>query len=181
MSNHVNVYVPVKSDQSTIAKGSGIVGEPVSDGKINIFFEGNIYGAENLKTFEDRVYMAASRFASCAPTVARGVFDQKDFIEIGVYDFDLKRFLLKDGQQEMFDSWVDETLHSLTLVHPISGESVLILSMYDMESRTKRINRLEVYKEVIAMNPERYGIRFPMFCDYPLGLFANDAYLEGLG
>jgi len=69
-----------------IDSGSGIVADLQQvriAGRIEVFFEGGRYGADNVQTFEDRVTQAAGRLARQYPTVARGYFDPRDFVTVG--------------------------------------------------------------------------------------------------
>jgi hypothetical protein len=51
----------------------GVVGvqSPVNELMFTVCFEGNLHGAENLNTYEERVKMAADRLMTGYPTVAR--------------------------------------------------------------------------------------------------------------
>ena len=53
-------------------KGSGIVGSHSLRREIlQVDFEGNLYGAENLKSYWERLYHSAGRHVTGYPTVAR--------------------------------------------------------------------------------------------------------------
>jgi len=70
-----------------IAKDSGIVG--VVDGRyVHVSYEGNLYRAENLEKWEQRVMHAADRFASGYPTIARCTMPLEQFETVGVVDQD---------------------------------------------------------------------------------------------
>lgn len=74
--NGLKVYVPNAkgiSALSFIHKGSAIVSNGVADaeGFVTVYYEGNIYGAQNIRTFEDKAVIAAGRLAERYPTVAR--------------------------------------------------------------------------------------------------------------
>ena len=61
-----------------IAKDSGIVG--VVDGRyVHVSYEGNLYKAENLEKWEQRVMHAADRLASGYPTIARCTMPLEQF------------------------------------------------------------------------------------------------------
>lgn len=82
MHERLAVYVPnpdappdAARQVESIAPGSGIVGRIVQEqdpdeSPVLIYYEGNIYGAGNMVTFADRVYFAAGRMTTNAPTVA---------------------------------------------------------------------------------------------------------------
>jgi hypothetical protein len=72
-----------------IVAGSGIVAEEATrPGRhLEVYFEGNKFGAVNLKTYPDRIKSAAGRLALRYPTVARGFFDPADFVVVGTFTF----------------------------------------------------------------------------------------------
>lgn len=67
------VYIPRDpvAALASIAPGSGIVGAPLGESGIVIFFEGNCYDASNLRDYEDRLACAAGRLFTRYPTVAK--------------------------------------------------------------------------------------------------------------
>src|ERR1035437_6018653 len=74
--NQLNIYIP-KPDSylaTRIKVGSGIVGSVEGDG-VCIDYEGNLYGADNVRTYADRVMHAADRhlwrYPNRYPTIAR--------------------------------------------------------------------------------------------------------------
>jgi hypothetical protein len=101
------VYVPRPgTGMDRIAPKSGIVGSPFhrtpqgrasptqeewllgSEGKIRIHYEGNIYGAVNIRTFADRVRQAAGRHIMNYPTIAFAVVPESGLIPVGIFDGD---------------------------------------------------------------------------------------------
>lgn len=69
-----------------ITANSGIVGVPAEDTvekSYLVYFEGNLYNAQNLKTLEERIKCAAGRLAQEYPTIARGIFPMDEFDVIG--------------------------------------------------------------------------------------------------
>jgi hypothetical protein len=80
------VYVPTEQAQRRLglAPGSAVVGVARSGG-FHIHFEGNLYGAENLKTWEERVVCAAGRLFRRYPTVAQAYLtDLAGLVAVGV-------------------------------------------------------------------------------------------------
>lgn len=72
-----------------IAPGSGIVGVATEHGGAVLHFEGNLYGAENLMTYEERVRQAAGRLFQRYPTVARLYLaypELGEFLAVGAID-----------------------------------------------------------------------------------------------
>ena len=53
---------------------------------VEVYFEGNLYGASNLVTVEQRLAQAAGRLLARYPTRARGWFDERDLIVVGTYE-----------------------------------------------------------------------------------------------
>ena len=82
-----------------IDHGSGIVSEGIIDteGRIEVYFEGNRHGAENLRTYAQRVGSAAGRLVQRYPTIARATCASDDFHVVGRYLFthDWSTFALK--------------------------------------------------------------------------------------
>jgi hypothetical protein len=111
----LTVYVPTDSSAEAllgIKPGSGIVGSPEHDdplagmpaltdeltsGRIRIDYEGNLYFAHNLTTFEERVYHAADRHLYDGgrgyPTIARKWVPRRWLREVGVYDYATRRLV----------------------------------------------------------------------------------------
>lgn len=54
-----------------IALSSGIVVRFYEEGLIDVYYEGNLHGSSNLRTYEDRVYHAWDRMRMKYPTSAR--------------------------------------------------------------------------------------------------------------
>ncbi len=108
------VYVPRREGTKfSIAKGSGIVGRPheIIPGTTMLDYEGNLYGAENLRTYGERVMHAASRAVEQYPTVARmGLHTEtlkENFVEIGTYDYHHDRIDVTDAAaQALLDAWL---------------------------------------------------------------------------
>ena len=70
----LGIFIPRNNSLPLIKSGSAIVGTYDEYGGLTIDFEGNLYGAENLKTYEQRLIVAAGRHAHNYPTVARMSF-----------------------------------------------------------------------------------------------------------
>lgn len=86
----LTVYVPKPGSFPYVAidRGSGIVGAPVTmeAGGVILYFEGNRYGYANVKTFADRVAVAAGRLQENYPTLARLVVNPKDVIPVATFN-----------------------------------------------------------------------------------------------
>lgn len=81
------VFVPAAGSaaERMIDPASAIVGLPVGD-RFDVHFEGNRYGAENLRTFHARLVSAAGRMTSGFPTVARASFLERELLPVARFD-----------------------------------------------------------------------------------------------
>lgn len=93
----LDVYVPADVF-TTIAPKSGIVGSPVhGSDHICIDYEGNLHGAANMQTWDDRVHHAAGRHVSVYPTVARMHVPAHWLIAVGSYSVRTQRVTVTDA------------------------------------------------------------------------------------
>lgn len=107
------VLVPKTANQAIWAKlikpGSSMVGFKAHgfDATI-VYFEGNVYGAENLKTFEERAICAYDRLTHSYPTVAMCA-DQIESLEVVGY---VTQHGLEIDETPAYLAWValDKTL-----------------------------------------------------------------------
>jgi hypothetical protein len=95
----------------TIDRGSGIVCDPLTvmsgavsgDEMIDVYYEGNRYGAINMRTFSERVKQAAGRLQQRYPTVAHGAFLRSEFAVVGTYrfenDWSSQELTITDGER----------------------------------------------------------------------------------
>jgi hypothetical protein len=85
----LTLYVPHPESRlcTELTHGSAIVGLPLGNGEIRIYFEGNVIGASNLELFRARAAQAAGRmlhnYPSGYPTRAREDVDQRELVEVG--------------------------------------------------------------------------------------------------
>lgn len=179
---NLDVFIPADISCSDIARGSGIAGIPATspDEMITVYFEGNLYGAENLTSYESRIALAAGRCLESYPTIAKTMLPQSELIKVGIFDVELKRFCLDIAQHETVQLWIDEQVCYHLIDDPRSpGRQLAILTSYAPDQRDAKIRKLEsVLPPDLKQNPRRYGINFPIFAGYPVGLFAPDDYLE---
>lgn len=82
------VFVPKPNSHafSSIAKGSAIVGKEYESLGYMVYYEGNLNGAENIKTFEDKAMIAAGRLEENYPTTAKMLCRKGDLIIVGYFD-----------------------------------------------------------------------------------------------
>lgn len=112
----IGIYIPLpgSTTEAMIHPRSAIVAK-VEEGADTAFcyFEGNVYGAQNLRTFHDRLVVAAGRMTSDYPTTARALVPVGDLIHVASYD---PRFLavrdVIDGN--LLSQWAGEPLESIT-------------------------------------------------------------------
>lgn len=94
MNQKLKIYIPVAGSMidKVIERGSGIVGVDRADGSLLLHFEGNLFGAANLKRHDERLRHAAGRLVSRYPTRAMMVLSKDEvathLIEVGEYDAD---------------------------------------------------------------------------------------------
>lgn len=103
------VYVPhPDSDlRHFIDEGAAICGGAErGDGRVEIDFESNRYGAENMKTYEDKLLHAADRHVTRYPTVARRLVGLSDVIAVGTYDVEGQ--ILYITQEKHLLGWTGE-------------------------------------------------------------------------
>jgi hypothetical protein len=106
------VFVPASATvpiARIVVGGSAIVGKAGSDEaeQVTVDFEGNLYGAANIKTFADRARHAAGRQSVLYPTVARRVVPRSHLRQVGWFD-ERAGIKLLDGAeaQEALASWL---------------------------------------------------------------------------
>jgi hypothetical protein len=115
----LTIYLPHPESRlcTDLAHGSAIVGLPLASGRVRIYYEGNVIGAESLKRFCDKAVQAASRllyhYPDGYPTRAREDVDAREVEEIGAIESETKRIHIAAGSSEM--SWWIETADLIDL------------------------------------------------------------------
>ena len=107
----MKIVIPKKDSPFglNIANGSGIV---MIEGKqmAIIYYEGNLYGAQNLETYEERIICAAGRAHTRYPTIARsGILPENidQFITVGeCYPNHGYRISFYRGSSEIINEWI---------------------------------------------------------------------------
>jgi len=93
-----------KGTRHGIAPGSAIASFDVSNDHGNVaYYEGNLFGAENLKTYEGKVICAYYRLRDKYPTVAMTCFNRGDFEVIGSFE----NGVISVVNQGAYDKWVN--------------------------------------------------------------------------
>lgn len=105
-----DIYIPVAGSyaENAIAPGSGIVGyvDPDFPDTITVYFEGNLYGASNLNTWEARLHQAAGRMQARYPTTAKALLPPTDLVHVGEYDTETGRCMIAPEHRSKVDAWV---------------------------------------------------------------------------
>lgn len=86
----LNILVPIAGSHASqvIAPASAIVSNSEASGeRILCHYEGNLFGAQNLNSYFQRLITAGGRLASNYPTAAMGEFDPEDFAVVGTFDW----------------------------------------------------------------------------------------------
>jgi hypothetical protein len=83
------LYVPSGGYPATadIARGSAIVGEPRAGAEVEVYFEGAIFGQENMCTLADRATHAAGRMLERYATTAARIVPRDALLTVGTFDF----------------------------------------------------------------------------------------------
>ncbi|BCB22300.1 hypothetical protein [Bosea sp. ANAM02] len=112
----IGIYVPRPgSPAETMIRPHSAVVATIEDGAdmASCFFEGNVHGAQNLRSFHDRLVVAAGRLTCDYPTTARALVPVGDLIKVASYD---PRFLavrdVTDGKR--LSDWAGEPVESIT-------------------------------------------------------------------
>lgn len=84
----LTLYVPIMPSIGgipNIARGSAIVGGPLRDDHgVIVYYEGNVYDSQDSRTYEVRVNIAAGRYATKAPTIAKASVPPQYLIAVGI-------------------------------------------------------------------------------------------------
>jgi hypothetical protein len=108
----IAVFVPASTTvpfAALVAAGSAIVGpaEGSEADQVTVYYEGNLYGAANVKTYADRARLAAGRLAASYPTIARAVVPRPALLQVGWFDPENGITLLNDAQgKAALASWL---------------------------------------------------------------------------
>ncbi len=108
------LYVPAEGVKHDVRKGSAIVGDS-GEHHIMTHYEGG--GADNVKTFEQKIHHAAGRREQRYPTIAIRAWRHEELNDVGSvrYDEIMRHWVIDEiTQMETLRQWVgpDETLVS---------------------------------------------------------------------
>jgi len=98
------VYIPDPEGHpltAHIAAGSGIVGRPEPGGEdVEIYFEGNLFRAENIRTLADRANHASGRMPQTYPTTAKVTVPRDALVVVGTFDHHRGQIVLTGPHSE---------------------------------------------------------------------------------
>ena len=104
----LNVYVPCSNTftATAIAKKSAIVGTQIED-RIMLDYEGNLYGAANLESWDECLLVAAFRHIDHAPTVARIHANESELKQVGTFNPATRVFTPMPEMKDTLDDWLE--------------------------------------------------------------------------
>lgn len=103
----LSIYILSPSSSHPIHPGSAIVGDPTRhESGVLVYFEGNLFGAENLKSYEQRLECAAGRLTHRYPTVAMALLPFDQLVSVGTYD--TEAHLLDLSDEDALSAWAGE-------------------------------------------------------------------------
>lgn len=103
---------------------SGIVGVPTVEGHVLIYYEGNRFGYANVRTWADRVLVAAGRCIERYPTVARRVVASESLLHVGSIDYDSKRIFIDNS--EALAHWLEVVELGPAFDHEVQFDGVTL-------------------------------------------------------
>lgn len=133
------VYVPAEGTHltNTLAPASGIVGEPTGD-RITVYYEGNVHGAVNLKTFADKVECAMGRLATRYPTSSVRSVKEEELLRVGTFDPIMGRIAVTDPKA--LASW-------------LGSEKIEATELLTSESKSARRREMQGHLQSDQTNP----------------------------
>ena len=119
-TSNLPIYIPSEDsmESSPLAPGTAIVGiKFVDESKTFVlgYYEGNIYNADNIKTFEDKCMFAAGRGVQKAPTTAFQLFNVNEIKQVGEYDYTSHKANISDRDAvELWENFDDSPSCQMT-------------------------------------------------------------------
>lgn len=105
----VDVYVPTKEPYARlIAAGAAVVGKPLENDRVIVYYEGNLSGASNLNTFEEKLDCVAGRMVSRYPTAAMSMMPKDALAKVGTFDVLTKTFVIEDAAA--LEGWAQDAV-----------------------------------------------------------------------
>lgn len=110
ISKPLPVLVPKQHGYMGIDRASAIVLLKGDEGFHRVYFEGNRFDAENLRSIDGRLQVAASRALTKSPTVAFMVITDEvlleHFEEIGTYQYSTNTLLVDLSRVKAWNQWL---------------------------------------------------------------------------
>jgi len=117
----LDVYVPAPGSPAAdhIRHASAILSDPrrTRDGRVLIYFEGNLNGATNLTWYRERLACAAGRLVTSYPTVAQARIPANQLHLVARYD--AARYVLTDVLNQ-----IALEAYAMEQIHEIQGRSL---------------------------------------------------------
>ena len=131
LARELLILMPKSGSSQGPVIGSGIVGShSLTREGLQVDFEGNLYGAENLKSYWERLYHSAGRHVTGYPTVAREYHAAGaafPYWVVGTFNYPEAVARIRSGQvsvmeavrmacdldltyKEIFESWIGESV-----------------------------------------------------------------------
>jgi hypothetical protein len=110
---HLWVPIPGSRAEHRIDRGSALVSDPdavAEDGRVLVYYEGNRYGAINLRRYVERAVCAAGRMRERYPTVAMGALPEEELMRVGVLDYTKRVVRIDDGLKPLVEKWINGSL-----------------------------------------------------------------------
>lgn len=94
-----DLFVPAGADAFGIDPGSAIVAGVSQRGqeRVIVHYEGNRYGAQNMRRYDERCLHAAGRAATRYPTVAKSSLPSDQLRVVGTYDLTTRHISVADA------------------------------------------------------------------------------------
>lgn len=109
---NLDVYVVTSqtAKRFNIKSGSAIVALKNQDGENRkVFFEGNVYGSEDLESFESKLLHAAGRAVMNYPTIAKAFIPLSQLHCVGEYDYERKCFVGSAENDGALQNWLSNS------------------------------------------------------------------------
>lgn len=103
------IYIPKPNTylHRMLKKGSAVIkSKMVGEGMVKVYYEGNIYNAVNIRTYEDRCMLAAGRARDNYPTTSFMAVPEYDLIEAGTYNINDNKVSIKECVFDLYSDWV---------------------------------------------------------------------------
>lgn len=139
----VTLWIPDSSAHHPVwhdvLPGSAVVStEPVGT-QVLCYLEGNLYDAENIKTYADRVLHAASRLRTGYPTSAVRSIPRSELVPVGTFNDSFGEVILRDDRAAELATWIGVSEKALEeqLLTTDSAHALAARTLREMERTTQ--------------------------------------------